>query len=146
MSQWGDAVNGRMLEDLSGLRQNTHSGGSLASVNTGTKREREPDHDEDMELTSNGKASSVQFHEGSAIEKDASLPDKDTNLPDQSAPTSAVDHSEVGETVSNAPTGINHLGDDEITGNVGDDLGMDFKIPDEILEGIEEHAFQNSLS
>jgi hypothetical protein len=67
------------------------------------------------------------------VDKETSLPDKDASLPDQSAPTSAVDHDEVGETGSNAPTDTNILADDEVTGDLGDE---DFK---KILEGINFH-------
>lgn len=120
-----------MMEELSLVRHDTRSA-SVASLNAGTKRERESEQGEEMEVASNGRDSSIQLQEGSTIDKDISLPDKDASLPNQSGPTSAVDHEESRETVSNAPTDVNIL--EEITGLVGDDLGMDLNIPDDLLE------------
>ena len=114
------------------LRQASRSA-SMTSLNPSTKRERESEQDEEMEVTSNGKDSSVHLREGSTVDKESSLPDKDASLPDQSAPTSAVDHDEVGESGSNAPPDTNILADDEVTGDLGDD---DFN---KILEGIDFH-------
>ena len=114
------------------LRQASRSA-SMASLNPSTKRERESEQDEEMEVASNGKNSGVHLREGSTVDKDAILPEKDASLPDQSAPTSAVDNDEVGETGSNAPTDTNVLADDEVTEDLGDE---DF---DKILEGIDFH-------
>src|ERR1700724_4642356 len=128
-----------MLGELTAHRQNSRSH-SVSSVNPGNKREREPDGDEDMEVVSNGKTSSSVQQEDSTVDKEASIHYKDTSLPDQSAPTSAVDRDEARERGSDVPAELSTVADEDLTGNVGDDIGMDFKIPDEIDELLQENS------
>jgi len=97
-----------------------------SSANLGNKRERDPDGDEDMEVVSNSKTSSVQ--------QDDSTVDKEASLPDYSAPISAVDHDEARERGSDVPAELSTVADEDLIGNVGDDIGMDLKIPEEIDE------------
>lgn len=108
----------------------SHSG---SSANPGNKRERDPEGDEDMEVVSNSKTSSVQLEDGT-LDKEASVQDKDTILPDHSTPTSAVDHDEARERGSEVPAELSTVADEDLIGSVGDDIGMDFKIPEEIDE------------
>jgi hypothetical protein len=90
-----------MMEEVDHQREATHS---VSSVNPSSlKREREEDHDEEMDTTSNG---------------------RDESLRDRSLPTSTVDNiSEAPETSS---VNVESLGDGEIAPH--DESGMDFGI------------------
>ena len=92
-----------MMEEVDHQRESSHS---VSSFNQSSlKREREEDHDEEMDTTSNG---------------------RDQSLRDRSLPTSAVDNiSEAPETSS---VNVESLGDGEIAPHK--ESRMDFGIPE----------------
>lgn len=113
--------------------QQGHRSLSESSANQGNKREREPDGDDDMEILSSSKTSGVQ-QEDSTVDKEASVQDKDTSLPDHSAPISAVDHDDARERGSDVPVELSTVADEDLIGNIGNDIGMELKIPEELDE------------
>src|SRR5438552_2925678 len=96
-------LTSRMVEEVDHQREASHS---VSSYNhSSLKREREEDHDEEMDTTSNG---------------------RDESLRDRSLPTSAVDNiSEAPETSS---VNVESLGDGEVAPH--NESGMDFGIPE----------------
>ena len=98
-------LTSRMVEEVDHQREASHS---VSSYNQSSlKREREEDHDEEMDTTS-GRGESLR---------------------DRSLPTSAVDNtSEAPETSS---VNVESLGDVEIAPH--DESGMDFGIPETTL-------------
>jgi hypothetical protein len=167
-----DLADHSLLEDLGHQREENRSGLSNTSVNHPTKREREEDHDEDMEMISNDREGShqatdmsvqdrdmsVQDHPnhkdanvGSAPDKEMSdqekdgnrlqdrgIHDRDATLPDESDAVSVVDHTgllEAPDTVAEQETIIDEGQIDEgdiVVHRVGEDVGMDFTIPDDV--------------
>jgi hypothetical protein len=162
-----EVADDRLLEDVGRQREENRSG--LSSANHSSKREREEDHDVDMEMASNDREGSHMGREMSVQERDmsvqdhpshregvpASIPeremsdqeregnrmeenhqDPDASLPDQSAPVSMISHTELLEAPDTVPAEDVIIDEgqidegDIVVHRVGEDIGMDFTIPE----------------